>query len=139
MAVTKLVAFVVFCVANWIFWMRYAKQRTKRFEFFVINGLAYLVYAVISFAVYYLPFTGRFVYSILFSNMRMFEIFGYTTKQSLIYTHIFVVLLMVVCETYSRMYYRALLRKLAENGADAIEVDMWRVRCLKSKMKVLSF
>ena len=139
MAVTKLVAFVAFCVANWIFWMRYAKQRTKRFEFFVINGLAYLVYAVISFAVYYLPFTGRFVYSVLFSNLRMFEVFGYTTKQSLIYTHIFVALLMVVCETYSRMYYKALLKKLAENGADAIEVDMWKGKVPKKQDESVEF
>ncbi len=133
MSAMKLLSFVAFCVMNWIFWMRYSKQRTHRREFFIINGLTYIIYAAISVAVYLLPFMGQFTYTIMFSNLRGFEPFGISTRRSLVYTHIFVMGLMVVCEIYSRIYYKALLKKLAENGADEIEMDMWKDKVPEKK------
>lgn len=126
MAAMKFVSFIAFCVVNWFFWMRYAKQRTRRYEFYIMNGLTYLIYAGISVAIFLLPFTGKLIYSVFFSNLRAFEIFGLSTKRSLMYTHIVMLGMMIICEIFSRIYYKALLKKLAENGADEIEMEMWK-------------
>ncbi len=123
MSIMCFLSFLAFAICNWMFWMRYAKQRTKRREFFIINGIAYIFYAIISYLMY--EFSGVFMYSILFSNLRAFESFGMLTPYSLVASHVVIVILMVVCQMYSRKYYTRLLEKLAENGADEIEMDPW--------------
>lgn len=123
MSIMCFLSFLAFAICNWMFWMKYAKQRTKRREFFVINGIAYIFYAIISYLMY--EFSGAFMYSILFSNLRAFESFGMLTPYSLVASHVVIVILMVVCQMYSRKYYTRLLEKLAENGADEIEMDPW--------------
>ncbi len=123
MSIMCFLSFLAFAICNWIFWMRYARQRTKRREFFIINGIAYMLYAVISYLMY--EFSGPLTYSILFSNLRAFESFGMLTPYSLVTSHIVVGALMVVCQMYSRKYYTRLLERLAENGADEIEMDPW--------------
>lgn len=123
MSIMCFLSFLAFAICNWIFWMRYARQRTKRREFFVINGIAYMLYAVISYLTY--EFSGPLTYSILFSNLRAFESFGMLTPYSLVASHIVVGVLMVICQMYSRKYYTRLLERLAENGADEIEMDPW--------------
>ena len=109
-------SFIAFAVCNWIFWMRYARQRTNRREFFMINGFAYVLYAIISYLMY--EFSGEVMYSVLFSNLRAFEAFGMITPNSLVMSHILIVSLMIFCQMYSKKYYTRLLKKLAENGAD---------------------
>lgn len=123
MSIMSFLSFIAFAVCNWIFWMRYAKQRTKRTEFFVINGIAYILYAGISCLIY--KFTGPLLYSVVFSNLRAFEAFGLPTSYSLILSHCVVIALMIICQLYSKRYYTQLLEKLAENGADEIEMDPW--------------
>ncbi len=123
MSIMCFLSFLAFAICNWMFWMRYAKQRTKRREFFIINGIAYMLYVIISYLMY--EFSGAFMYSILFSNLRAFESFGMLTPYSLVASHIFIGALMVFCQLYSRRYYTRLLEKLAENGADEIEMDPW--------------
>ncbi len=123
MSIMCFLSFLAFAICNWMFWMKYARQRTNRREFFTINGLAYVLYAIISYLMY--EFSGAFMYSILFSNLRAFESFGMITPYSLVTSHIVVVVLMVICQLYSRKYYTRLLEKLAENGADEIEMDPW--------------
>ncbi len=123
MSIMCFLSFLAFAICNWMFWMRYAKQRTQRREFFIINGIAYIFYAIISYLMY--EFSGAFMYSILFSNLRAFESFGILTPYSLVISHVVICILMVVCQMYSRKYYTRLLEKLAENGADEIEMDPW--------------
>lgn len=123
MSIMCFLSFLAFAICNWVFWMRYARQRTKRREFFIINGIAYMLYAVISYLMY--EFSGPLTYSILFSNLRAFESFGMLTPYSLVVSHIVVGSLMVICQMYSRKYYTRLLERLAENGADEIEMDPW--------------
>lgn len=123
MSIMCFLSFMAFAVCNWMFWMRYAKQRTKRTEFFLINGIAYLIYVVISYFIY--EFTGAFLYSVLFSNLRGFEALGLNTPYSWVASHVTVGILMIICQIYSKNYYTKLLWKLSENGADAIEMDPW--------------
>ena len=123
MSIMSFLSFVSFAICNWIFWMRYAKQRTKRTEFFIINGLAYIVYAGISCLIY--KFTGPLLYTVVFSNLRAFEAFGLPTPYSLILSHCIIIALMIICQLYSKRYYQQLLERLAENGADEIEMDPW--------------
>ncbi len=123
MSVMSFLSYVAFVVVNWNFWMKFKKQRTRKKEYFVINGIAYTVYAVISLLVF--EFTGEFLYSIIFSNLRAFEPFGLHTGYSLVACHTVMYILMIACEIYSRNYYKKLLEKLAENGADEIEMDPW--------------
>ena len=126
-------SFIIFSVMNWFFWMRYAKRRTKRTEFYIINGASYLLYVLLS--VISFKFTDPLMYTIVFSNLRALEIFAPSTFLSLVYSHVFLVVLMVVCNFFSRSYYTRLMKKLAENGADPIEMDVWGKITPKHKNK----
>lgn len=124
MAFVTFLSFLAFCALNLMFWMKYSKQRTNRREFYIMNGLTYLIYAAFSVIIYIIPLTGSLVYTVLFSNLRWLEIFGLSTFQSLVAVHIFMLCLMVGCEIYSRHYYRNLLKRLIQNSSDQIEMNM---------------
>lgn len=123
MTIMCFLSYAIFCVVNWRFWMKFLKQRTSRTEFLTVNIAAYGIYAVISVLFY--KFTGHFLYSVVFSNLRAFEAFGMVTSHSLVASHIFILVLMAVCVWVTPMYYKNVLRKLAQNGADEIEMDLW--------------
>lgn len=123
MRIMNFASFIAFAVLNIFFWMRYAKQRSNRVEFYLMNGIVYIIYVVISVLLF--NNLGNLAYSVIFSNLRGFEGFRLSTKTSLIVSHTVIVCLMIACEIISRRYYEAKLKKLAENGADEIEMDMW--------------
>lgn len=123
MRVMNIISFVAFGCINVLFWMKYVRQRANRVEFYVMNGLVYAIYALMSAGLY--KFGSQLMYSVLFSDLRGLEIFCVSTLVSLAVSHGIMVSLMVACEIFSRRHYAALLQKLAENGADEVEMDMW--------------
>lgn len=119
----NVVSFIAFGCINILFWVKYARQRAKRVEFYIVNGLVYAVYFLLSVGLY--RYAGQLMYSIICSNLRGMEIFGASTIVSLAISHGIIICLMILCETFSREYFRKVLEKLEQNGAEKVEMDMW--------------
>ena len=117
------VSFLVFTGFNCWFTIRFVRQRPGRLEFYAINGIAYAVFIGLSVLVYFTM--GDLSYTVIFSDMRMFEAFGASTAKSLIITHGFVLFTMIMCEVLSRLYYRELYSQIAKEGMANSELIDW--------------
>ena len=82
MKIMENLSLFVFIGLNAIFWVRYVKHRENRKEFYIMNGVVYLLYALISVLTYVQ--NDVYLYSILFSNLRGLELIWVSTKTSLI-------------------------------------------------------
>lgn len=120
MQVMEFISLVVFLATSSVFWVRYVKHRQRRLEFYVLNGLVYALYAGLSVLTY--AMSDVYLYSILFSNLRGFEIFGVGTLASMINSHIILIIGMTVSEVIAHLYYRHKAEEAAENGAEAAEI-----------------
>ncbi len=120
MMVMEALSLMAFSCLNALFWVRYVKHRSARKEFYVMNGIVYLLYIVLS-ALSYMS-KDAYLYSILFSNLRGLELFGFGTVSSMIISHIILIITMIVCEMVARVYYKYVARKTAENQAEAAEI-----------------
>lgn len=132
----QIIAFVVFAVMNWMFWVKYKKNRVGRFEFYLMNGITYALYIVISFLA--LSASDAYMYTIMFSCMRAFEAFSeaVTTRASLICGHIVILILMVICENISHKKYIKLTSDLPDNTVDTDNAEAEYVEAYKANEKV---
>ena len=121
MQTIELVSLLVFAVANCFFWTRYVFHRANLREFFVLNGIVYLLYVVISAFAY--MSSDAYLYSILFSNMRGLEIFGYRTIESLYKAHFLVFGLMVATGIIARLVCFQRLKKAMADGVEKAEIE----------------
>ncbi len=118
MLVMENLSLIAFAALNAIFWVRYVKHRENRGEFYIMNGIVYLLYSSLSVITYIQK--DAYLYSVLFSDLRGFEIIGLSTLQSMIVSHILLVLIMVISEIIARPLYIRRAMKDAENrGLDA--------------------
>lgn len=120
MQLMETISFIAFVLVNCIFWIKYVRHRPKRGEFYVLNGIVYALYVGLSFLAY--EFSDVYLYTILFSNLRGFEIFGFGTFASLYNTHIILILTMIISETAAHFYYKHKAKIVAENGAEEVEI-----------------
>lgn len=134
MQIMEFLAFFVFLGASCTFWIRYVKHRPKKSEFYILNGLSYLIYVSLSVTAYLL--SDVYLYSIFFSDLRIFEVFGVSTLNSLIYTHIMLIFAMIVSETLAHIHYERKRKLAIENGADEVEIDSVEVTPKKDNRKV---
>lgn len=125
MQTMETISMLAFCVANCFFWTKYVKHRPKRVEFYVMNGIVFLIYAGLSVLAFLSA--DAYLYSILFSNMRGLELFGVTTTYSLINAHILLLLLMVITETVAHFVFKHKAIVAAENGAEKAEIKSEKV------------
>ena len=121
MQTIELVSLLVFAVANCFFWTRYVFHRANLREFFVLNGIVYLLYVAISAFAY--MSSDAYLYSILFSNMRGLEIFGYRTIESLYKAHFLVFGLMVATGIIARLVCFQRLKKAMADGVEKAEIE----------------
>ncbi len=117
------VSFIAFVCLNCWFTIRFVRNRASRKEFYALNGLAYAFFIALSILIYFI--SSDLGYSIIFSNLRLFEAFGASTAKSLVITHSFIVITMIICEIIARIYYRALYKKIAEEQSTKVEMDVW--------------
>lgn len=134
MQIMECVSFTAFFVTSCVFWTKYVRHRPNRREFYIMNGLAYLVYISLSVTIYML--SDVYLYSIFFSDMRMLEVFGQTTLNSLIFTHIVLVAAMILTENIAHRYYCIKAEIATENGADTVEIDYVPVTPSKDNREV---
>lgn len=121
MQTIELVSLLVFAVANCFFWTRYVFHRANLREFFVLNSIVYLLYVAISAFAY--MSSDAYLYSILFSNMRGLEIFGYRTIESLYKAHFLVFGLMVATGIIARLVCFQRLKKAMADGVEKAEIE----------------
>ena len=121
MQTIELISLVIFAVANCVFWTRYVFHRANLREFFILNSIVYLLYVAISVFAYLS--SDAYLYSILFSNMRGLEIFGYRTFESLYKTHFIMFGLMIATGIIARIicFYR--LKKALLEGVEKAEME----------------
>lgn len=120
-AVMKFVSFVVTAYVNWRFWLKYAAMKSGPKEFYLMNGLTYLLYFASSVIGYYT--LGYFVYSMTYANLRVFEMFGMKTLQSVLCSNGIMVLILVCCERFSHIRFNQFLEWISKNGSDTIEME----------------
>ena len=113
--------FVVTMAVNWYFWLDFAVERESVKEFYIINGIVQAIYIAASLVGYF--FLGYLVYSMTFAYLRVFEIFDMKTIQSVLLTDGVTVLIMIVCERWSRGHIDKIREVLKKNGADKIEME----------------
>lgn len=121
MQVMECISFMAFFIVSCIFWFKYVKYRRSRVEFYIMHSAVYALYAGLSVIVYSL--SDVYLYSIFFSDLRGFEIFGYKTIQSMAITHLIMVLCMIVCEILAHIYYKYKDKKAAENSIEKPEIE----------------
>ena len=121
MQTIELVSLLVFAVANCFFWTRYVFHRANLREFFVLNSIVYLLYVAISAFAY--MSSDAYLYSILFSNMRGLEIFGYRTIESLYKTHFIMFGLMIATGIIARLVCFQRLKKAMADGVEKAEIE----------------
>ena len=121
MQTIELVSLLVFAVANCFFWTRYVFHRANLREFFVLNSIVYLLYVAISAFAY--MSSDAYLYSILFSNMRGLEIFGYRTFESLYKTHFIMFGLMIATGIIARLVCFQRLKKAMADGVEKAEIE----------------
>ena len=121
MQTIELISLVIFAVANCVFWTRYVFHRANLREFFILNSIVYLLYVAISVFAYLS--SDAYLYSILFSNMRGLEIFGYRTFESLYKTHFIMFGLMIATGIIARIvcFYR--FKKALLEGVEKAEME----------------
>lgn len=120
MQVMECISFMAFFAVSCIFWIKYVKYRQNRVEFYVMHSAVYALYAGLSVIAYSL--SDVYLYSIFFSDLRGFEIFGYRTIQSMAITHLIMVIGMIICETAAHLYYKDKAKKATENGIEKPEM-----------------
>ena len=132
----QIIAFVVFAVMNWMFWVKYKKNRVGRLEFYLMNGITYALYIVISF--FALSASDAYMYTVMFSCMRAFEAFSeaITTRASLIYGHSVILILMVICENISHIKYKKATMDLADNTVETDNAEAEDVVAYKANKEV---
>lgn len=125
MQVMETISLIAFVVVNCLFWIKYVRHRPGRGEFYVLNGIVYALYIGLSVLAYAL--SDVYLYSIIFSDLRGFEIFGCKTMQSLIISHSILIFAMIVCEISAHLYYSHKAKLAVENGAEAVEIEEKKV------------
>ena len=132
----QIIAFIVFAVMNWMFWIKYKKNRVGRLEFYLMNGITYALYIVISF--FALSASDAYMYTVMFSCMRAFEAFSeaITTRASLIYGHSVILILMVICENISHIKYKKATMDLADNTVETDNAEAEDVVAYKANKEV---
>ena len=132
----QIIAFIVFAVMNWMFWIKYKKNRVGRLEFYLMNGITYALYIVISF--FALSASDAYMYTVMFSCMRAFEAFSeaITTRASLIYGHSVILILMVICENISHIKYEKATMDLADNTVETDNAEAEDVVAYKANKEV---
>ena len=121
MQVIEFISSLVFMALNCVFWIRYIRHRPNLVEFYLMNGIVYVIYAGLSVVSY--AMSDVYLYSILFSNLRGFEIFGSRTLNSLYTTHAVSVTLMFLCAFVGYFYFKYKVKLAAENGVEAVEMN----------------
>lgn len=118
-----LFAFILSTLAYIYFWMDYAAERESVKEFYIVNGSILGVYIAVSILGYYI--FGDLVYSLSYANLRVLEFFfkDIKTFYSIIATDVFMILLMIVCERYSRHNIEKIKTIFRKNATDKVEME----------------
>ncbi|MGN0181066.1 MAG: hypothetical protein ACI4DP_01400 [Candidatus Ornithomonoglobus sp.] len=120
-AVMKVVSFLVTAYVNWRLWLKYAAMKSGPKEFYLMNGLTYLLYFASSVIGYYT--LGYLVYSMTYANLRVFEIWGMRTIHSIWCSNGIMVLILICCERFSHIRFNKFLEWTRKNGSDKVEME----------------
>lgn len=122
MMIMENMSLIVFGVMNSIFWVRYIKHRRKTLEFYVLNGTAYILYLIISILSY--SSQDVYLYSTFFSNLRGMELHGLGTFASLVVSHGILLITMILCQIFARIYYTKKDEKSLVNSIGEAEYEI---------------
>lgn len=114
--VFQFMSFFSFAAFNCYFWVRFAVARRSKREFYMINGVIYIVYAIVS-TVAFKYSEDVLLCSMVFATLRGFEGFGSSTMTSIRTTHIIMFCLMILCEIAASIYVHIRSELEAEKAA----------------------
>ena len=118
-----ILSFVGFSLINFHFLLKYIAGRNNKTEFFILNSIVYGIYCAASIAIFQLRISGFMIYSLMFANLRVFEIFGWKTIQSIYVSNIIIIVSMVLFGIYAYNHTQFIRKLMKINGVDDIEIE----------------
>ena len=128
------ISLVLFFVININSIYRSILEIDNKKEFYIINLIAYLLFAAVSIGLYvfFRNYIGAFFYSLTFSSLRFYEILNHfkwfswfpdvSTQTSVFMTNATILVGMFVISRIGFIRAEQFHKKMAENGADEVEM-----------------
>ncbi len=113
----QFVSFLVFLCGNCYFFTRFSLTGRRKREIYLINGITYGIYMLITFIAYRYSDDVMFC-SLTFATLRGFEGFGAKTITSIKLSHSIILVFMVACDLFARLYIHV---KEKENMEEFLE------------------
>ncbi len=133
--VCVVISLILFFVINASSIYRNILNLNSKKEFYIINTAAYLLFASVSIGLYVFlrNYIGAFFYSLTFSSLRFYEILNHfsflswlpdiSTQNSILMTNATIIVGVFIISQIGFIYAERFHKKMAENGADEIEID----------------
>lgn len=123
--IMSIISMIGFLIVNCRFLLKYIVSRGERkIEFFVINGLTFFIYAAVSILAYY--YFGYLLYSLVFSELRVFEIFHLRTLRSIYASNALIIFVMLVFRFAAYRHLDFMTRVLVVDSApEATELEKY--------------
>ena len=121
----SIICMASFLAVNCRFLLKYIVSRGgRKTEFFVINGITFLAYAGASILAYY--FFGYLMFSLVFTNLRVFEIFHIKTLYSIYASNVLIMVVMLVFRFVAYRHMEFMTRVLGvESAPDVTELEKY--------------
>ena len=133
--VCVVISLLLFFVINTSSIYRSVLDLKNKKVFYIVNAAAYLLFASVSIGLYVFlrNYIGAFFYSLTFSSLRFYEIVNHfsflswlpdiSTLNSLLMTNATILVGMFIISQISFIRAERFHKRMAENGADDIEID----------------
>ena len=119
-SIATIIAFICSLTVNCLCWNKYVKSKNSVKSFYAVNLTITLFYIALS--VLMVHKTGYMLFTVMFSNLRVGEVIGLTTVNSVYVINGVMLVSMVVCERISSVRLNKHLSFITENGAEAVEM-----------------
>ena len=118
--IVNFITLILFALINFRFLLKYIAGRDNKWEFYILNGIVYIIYVAASILAF--KFAGYLVYSMIFANLRGLEAFGMKTFQSILICDAITLVSMFILGRYAYSHTDFIKKLIRMNGADAIEM-----------------
>ncbi|MBR0366232.1 MAG: hypothetical protein IJH94_05475 [Clostridia bacterium] len=121
----SIISMIGFLIVNCRFLLKYMVSRKDKIaEFYVINGITFLIYGVASVVAYY--FCGHLLYSMVYAHFRVFEVFNIKTLYSIYMSNVLVIVTMFVFGVLARRHMEFAMRVMGvADEVDTSELEKY--------------
>ena len=120
-----LISMAGFLVVNCRFILKYMVSREQKvIEFYIINGITFLIYGVASVIAYH--YCGYLVYSIVYAHFRVFEVFHAKTLNSIYLSNVLIIVTMLMFRIFARRHMEFTKKLMfVDDSVDTSELEKY--------------